>query len=93
MSNKHNIYTSIPNLMYSSSLSFQHNTHTYHPKGVERVIFVGNYLCGNELSVQMLAYAMEFWSQGTIRAIFLEHEGYFGALGSMLFRLDPDVQQ
>jgi len=44
------------------------------------------------MSVQMLAYAMEFWSQETIRALFLEHEGYFGALGSMLFRLDPDVQ-
>ena len=58
---------------------------------VEKVVFVGNYLCGNKMSMQMLAFAMEFWSKGntTVRALFLEHEGYFGALGSMLFYLDP----
>ena len=64
-------------------------------QGVEKVVFVGNYLCGNKMSMQMLAYAMEYWSQGntTVRALFLEHEGYFGALGSMLFYLDPAVTQ
>lgn len=62
-------------------------------QGVEKVIFVGNYLCGNKMSMQMLAYAMEYWSQGntTVHALFLEHEGYCGALGSMLFHLDPDT--
>ena len=57
-------------------------------QGVERVIFVGNYLCGNEMSIKMLAYAMEYWSQGTIKALFLQHEGYFGALGCLLTRLE-----
>lgn len=57
------------------------------------MVFVGNYLCGNEMSMQMLAYAMEFWSQGTVKALFLEHEGYFGALGSMLYMLDPNALQ
>ena len=59
---------------------------------MEKVLFVGNYLCGNKMSMQMLAFAMEYWSRGntTVRALFLEHEGYFGALGSMLF-LDPNV--
>lgn len=38
----------------------------------------------------MLAYAMDYWSQGSIKALFLEHEGYFGALGSMLLKLDED---
>ena len=42
------------------------------------------------MSMQMLSYAMEYWSQGTIRALFLEHEGYFGALGSMLMELEPN---
>ena len=36
----------------------------------------------------MLAYAMEYWSEGSIKALFLKHEGYFGALGSMLLKLD-----
>ena len=60
---------------------------------MERVIFVGNYLCGNKMSMQMLAYAMDYWSTNTVKALFLEHEGYFGALGSMLFHLDPDCSQ
>ncbi|CAI8033187.1 Pantothenate kinase 3 [Geodia barretti] len=60
--------------------------------GVERVVFVGNYLCGNEMSMQMLAYAMEYWSQGQIKALFLRHEGYFGALGCLLSRLNSSSQ-
>lgn len=60
-------------------------------------MFVGNYLCGNKMSMQMLAFAMEYWSKAqgdtTVRALFLEHEGYLGALGSMLFYLDPNVTQ
>ena len=64
---------------------------------VERVVFVGNYLCGNEMSMQMLAYAMEYWSQGQVKALFLRHEGYFGALGALLNRLtsterDPQIK-
>ena len=39
MSNIHNDYTSIPNLMYSSSLSSQCNTHTHHPR-----VWSGSYL-------------------------------------------------
>lgn len=34
--------------------------------------------------MKLLAYAMEFWSNGTLKALFLEHEGYFGALGCLL---------
>ena len=60
------------------------------PQGVERVVFVGNYLCGNAMSMQMLAYAMEYWSQGQVKALFLRHEGYFGALGCLLNRMDSD---
>ena len=65
-----------------------HTTLLLFSQGVERVVFVGNYLCNNELSMRMLAFAMEYWSQQTIRALFLQHEGYFGALGSILLKLD-----
>ncbi len=27
---------------------------------------------------------MDFWSKGTLKALFLEHEGYFGAIGCLL---------
>lgn len=34
--------------------------------------------------MKLLAYAMDYWSKGTLKALFLEHEGYFGALGCLL---------
>lgn len=53
-------------------------------EGIERVVFVGNFLRVNTISMKLLAYAMEFWSGGTLKALFLEHEGYFGAVGCLL---------
>ncbi|XP_054731947.1 pantothenate kinase 3 isoform X1 [Anastrepha obliqua] len=51
---------------------------------MDKVVFVGNFLRVNPISMKLLAYAMEFWSNGTLKALFLEHEGYFGALGCLL---------
>ena len=50
----------------------------------ERIYFIGNFLRHNELSCQRLSYAINFWSAGRMEALFLEHEGYFGALGAFL---------
>ncbi|CAD5220687.1 unnamed protein product [Bursaphelenchus xylophilus] len=50
---------------------------------IERIVFVGNFLRVNPLAARLLAYAMEFWSKGTKRALFLNHEGYFGAVGCL----------
>ena len=33
--------------------------------------------------MKLLAYAMDYWSKGTLKALFLEHEGYFGAMGCL----------
>jgi pantothenate kinase len=41
---------------------------------IERVVFVGNFLRVNTISMKMLAYAMDYWSRGTMKALFLEHE-------------------
>ena len=43
-------------------------------KNCERVLFVGSFLRINDLSMQLLAYATDYWSKGTIKALFLEHE-------------------
>ncbi|XP_074595034.1 pantothenate kinase 3 fbl [Brevipalpus obovatus] len=53
-------------------------------EGIKHVVFTGNFLRVNQISMQLLAYAMEFWSNGTVKALFLEHEGYFGAVGCLL---------
>ncbi|XP_035210985.1 pantothenate kinase 3-like isoform X2 [Stegodyphus dumicola] len=52
-------------------------------EGIQRVVFVGNFLRVNTISMKLLAYAMEFWSTGALKALFLEHEGYFGAVGCL----------
>uniref|UniRef100_A0A8C5P2W5 pantothenate kinase n=1 Tax=Jaculus jaculus TaxID=51337 RepID=A0A8C5P2W5_JACJA len=49
-----------------------------------RVVFVGNFLPVNTLSMKLLAYALDYWSKGQLKALFLEHEGYFGAVGALL---------
>lgn len=50
----------------------------------KRIYFVGNFLRQNVLSQKRLAYAINYWSSGKMEALFLEHEGYFGALGAFL---------
>ncbi|KAB7502247.1 Pantothenate kinase 1 [Armadillidium nasatum] len=51
---------------------------------IEKVVFVGNFLRVNQISMRMLSHAMDYWSNGQLKAIFLEHEGYFGAVGCLL---------
>ncbi|KAI0213309.1 Pantothenate kinase 1 [Lamellibrachia satsuma] len=53
-------------------------------QGIQNVVFVGNFLRVNTISMKLLAHAMDFWSEGTMKALFLEHEGYFGAMGCLL---------
>jgi len=49
-----------------------------------RIYFVGNFLRQNLLSQKRLSFAIDYWSKGEMEALFLEHEGYFGALGAFL---------
>jgi type II pantothenate kinase len=51
---------------------------------INRVVFIGNFLRVNQLSMQLLAFAFDYWSKGEIKALFLEHEGYFGAVGCLV---------
>jgi len=53
-----------------------------------RIYFVGNFLRGNKLSQRRLSFAINYWSKGQMEALFLEHEGYFGALGAFLLSQD-----
>ncbi|CAF5172043.1 unnamed protein product [Rotaria magnacalcarata] len=52
-------------------------------ENVNRILFSGSFLRINDLSMRILAFAMDYWSRGKIKAIFLEHEGYFSAVGSL----------
>lgn len=50
-------------------------------QNIHRVVFIGNFLRVNQLSMNLLSYAVNYWSKGDMKALFLEHEGYFGAVG------------
>ena len=51
---------------------------------ISSIYFVGNFLRRNKISQRRLAYAINYWSKGKMEALFLEHEGYYGALGAFL---------
>lgn len=53
-----------------------------------RIYFVGNFLRQNKISQRRLSFAIDYWSKGEMEALFLEHEGYFGALGAFLLSQD-----
>lgn len=50
----------------------------------QKIFFVGSFLRHNPISCRRLAFAIEFWSAGSMEALFLTHEGYYGALGTFL---------
>mmetsp|Transcript_14311 Transcript_14311/g.31354 ORF Transcript_14311/g.31354 Transcript_14311/m.31354 type:complete len:616 (-) Transcript_14311:194-2041(-) len=49
-----------------------------------KIFFVGSFLRQNPISCRRLSFAINFWSKGAMEALFLTHEGYFGALGTFL---------
>lgn len=63
-------------------------------EGISNIFFAGNFLRGNAAGMKALAEGIAFWSGGTMRALFLRHEGmegegvmfvgYFGCLGGLL---------
>lgn len=41
-------------------------------------------LLGHPITMNTLSYAINFWSKGSIKALFLRHEGYIGAVGAFM---------
>jgi pantothenate kinase len=50
---------------------------------IDRIFFGGSFLRKGTM-MRILTSALKYWSGGRIRAAFLRHEGYFGAMGAML---------
>jgi len=58
----------------------------------DRIVFTGGFLAGNLYLMSRFSYALQFWSEGKMQALFLRHDGYLGALGAMLHKSnDEDV--
>lgn len=52
--------------------------------GLDRAYFGGYFLRGHPLSMHTISFAINYWSKGKVRASFLRHEGYLGAIGAFL---------
>ncbi|KAI9223260.1 type II pantothenate kinase, partial [Blastocladiella britannica] len=52
--------------------------------GINRIYFGGYFICGHPVTMHTLSYAIQFWSQGSTKALFLRHEGFLGAVGAFL---------
>jgi bifunctional damage-control phosphatase, subfamily II, fusion protein len=52
--------------------------------GIQRIYFSGFFIRGHPVTMNTLSYAISFWSKGKIKALFLRHEGYLGAMGAFL---------
>jgi pantothenate kinase len=54
---------------------------------LERIVFAGNFLRHNETSRNFLSKSIQHWSNETMQALFLTHEGFCGSLGALLLGL------
>lgn len=50
---------------------------------VKRIYFGGCFIRGHPITMNTLSYAIKFWSQGSMKALFLRHEGHLGATGAV----------
>ncbi|XP_071551021.1 4'-phosphopantetheine phosphatase isoform X2 [Panulirus ornatus] len=61
--------------------------------GLKKVYFGGYFLRNHPVSMHTISFAINYWSRGAVRALFLRHEGYLGAIGAFLCgaeECDPD---
>uniref|UniRef100_A0A0X3PBK0 4'-phosphopantetheine phosphatase n=1 Tax=Schistocephalus solidus TaxID=70667 RepID=A0A0X3PBK0_SCHSO len=51
---------------------------------VQRILFGGFFIRGHALTMEVISFAVRYWSQGKMKAMFLRHEGYLGAVGAFM---------
>lgn len=52
--------------------------------GITRLFFGGFFIRGHPYTMDVISYAIRFWSKGEMHACFLRHEGFLGAMGAFL---------
>ena len=58
--------------------------------GICRIYFSGFFIRGHSVTMNTINYAVNFWSKGQIKALFLRHEGYIGAIGAFMKQSHPE---
>ncbi|XP_014523563.1 pantothenate kinase 1 [Vigna radiata var. radiata] len=52
--------------------------------GLKRIFFGGFFIRKHPFTMDTLSVAVNFWSKGEAKAMFLRHEGFLGAVGSFM---------
>uniref|UniRef100_A0A7C9EM76 Pantothenate kinase 2 n=1 Tax=Opuntia streptacantha TaxID=393608 RepID=A0A7C9EM76_OPUST len=52
--------------------------------GLKKIFFGGFFIRGHAYTMDTISFAVQFWSQGDAKAMFLRHEGFLGALGAFM---------
>lgn len=50
---------------------------------IGQVCFIGNFIRGYDYIIDRISFAVNYWSAGNAVALFMKHDGYFGALGCL----------
>ncbi|CCO28337.1 type II pantothenate kinase [Rhizoctonia solani AG-1 IB] len=68
-------------LLYAISNNIGHIAYMNAEKyGLKRIYFGGCFIRGHATTIATLSYAIRFWSKGSMRAMFLRHEGFLYVL-------------
>ncbi|WVQ62244.1 pantothenate kinase [Kwoniella botswanensis] len=80
-------------LLYAISNNIGHVAYMNAAKyGLDKVFFGGCFIRGHAATISTLSYAIRFWSKGTMRACFLRHEGFLGAIGAWIKNVEPEPE-
>ncbi|PWA90063.1 pantothenate kinase 1 [Artemisia annua] len=52
--------------------------------GLKKIFFGGFFIGGHAYTMDTISVAVDFWSKGEAKAMFLRHEGFLGALGAFM---------
>jgi len=53
---------------------------------LSRIYFGGYFIREHRYTMDTISYGVNFWSSGSMKALFLQHDGYLGALGALVLR-------
>lgn len=51
---------------------------------LDRIYFGGNFIRNHPYTTADISFAVDFWSGGKMKALFLRHDGYLGAIGAFI---------
>ena len=60
-------------------------------EGIDNIIFSGGFIRDNAYVWSKIAFGLDFWSGSRLQALFMDHEGFLGALGAYLLHEEPEA--